>query len=199
VSPRTALQNAQIRDERRDEILRVALGVFARRGLAATKIADIAAAAEMSHGLIYRYFPSKEAAFLALVEGAVQGGLRLTEEALVSEGTPRQRLGRLLKQMLDGIKTDPEYAVIIVQAYTTGTIPAAARSLLDRYGGETHRNVAQLIRQAQAARQVRAGNADELATLVLATIQGLAVGRLEPHTHQRRFPRAQTLLELLSS
>ena len=42
MSPRTAQQFAQIRDERQDEILRAALGVFARRGFDATRIADIA-------------------------------------------------------------------------------------------------------------------------------------------------------------
>jgi AcrR family transcriptional regulator len=187
-----------MRDERRDEILRAALGVFARRGLEATRIADIAEAANMSHGLIYRYFPSKEAAFEALVERAVQGALRVTEEALLGEASPGDRLKNLLQQMLDGIRTEPEYSLIIVHAYATGAIPAAAGGLLNEYGKQTHRNVARLIREAQEAGQVRQGDADELATLLLATVQGLAVDRLETHTRRRRFPRAQTIIELLS-
>src|SRR5262249_55749560 len=92
MSPRTAQQFARMRDERRDEILRAALGVFARRGLEATRIADIAEAANMSHGLIYRYFTSKEAALVALVERAVRGGTELTERALTGEASPRDRL-----------------------------------------------------------------------------------------------------------
>src|SRR5262252_8489707 len=98
MSPRTALQFAHMRDERRDEILRAALGVFARRGFEATRIADIAEAAEMSHGLIYRYFPSKEAAFVALVERAVRGGVTLTEQALTREATPLNNLTWLIQE-----------------------------------------------------------------------------------------------------
>ena len=128
MSSRTAQQFAQIRDERRDEILRAALGVFAQRGLEATRIADIAEAANMSHGLIYRYFPSKEAAFVALVERAVRGGRALTEQALGGEASPRDRLARLIQHMLDGIRTDPEYPLIIVHAYAAGTLPAEAHA-----------------------------------------------------------------------
>ncbi len=196
MSPRTALQNQHIRDERREEILHAALGVFARMGFEATKIADVAAASDMSHGLIYRYFPSKEAAFVALVELAVQGGLRLTEEALANVGTPWDRLRVLCERLLAGVQSRPEYPLIIVQAYASGTIPEAARSLLRRYGEQTHRNVAQLIRQGQAAGQVRTGNADELAAILLAMIQGLAVDRLETHTARRPFPRAHTFVDL---
>ena len=197
--PRTAEQNARIRDERREEILRAGLAVFARRGFDATKIADIAAAARMSHGLIYRYFPSKEAAFLALVEQAVAGAVRITEQALSGPESPASRLERLIEQMFDGVRTQPEYPSLILQAYATGTIPDAARRVLDRYGEQTLENVARLIRQGQDAGQVRSGDATELATLVLATVQGLTVNRLEAHTHRRPFPRARTLIHLLQA
>ena len=199
MSPRTAQQFAQIRDERQDEILRAALGVFARRGFEATRIADIAEAAHMSHGLIYRYFPSKEAAFVALVGRAVQGGVTLTENALTAQAPPLEKLTWLIQQMLEGIRTDPEYPLIIVHAYAAGAVPREAARMLDEYGKETHRNLSRLIRDAQTAGQVRGGDADELATLLLATIQGLAVDRLEVHTRRRRFPRARTIAALLQS
>ena len=49
----------------RGGILRAALGLFAKRGYRATTMREIAAAAETSLGLTYRYFPSKEAIVLA--------------------------------------------------------------------------------------------------------------------------------------
>ena len=197
MSPRTAVQNAQIRDERRDEILEAALGVFARRGLEATRIADIAEAAGMSHGLVYRYFPSKEAVFMALVERAVRGGVTLTEEAVSgSSSSPGYRLKRLIQQMLDGIETHPEYSLIIIQFYAASPAPLDSGSLIDQYDKQTQRNVARLIRFAQNSLELRDGNPDELATLLLATVQGLAVGRLE--ARRRRLPRADTLFKLFS-
>jgi AcrR family transcriptional regulator len=54
--------------ERRDVILRVAGGLFARHGYAATRLEDIAAAAEVTKPVVYRHFASKQALYLALLE-----------------------------------------------------------------------------------------------------------------------------------
>ena len=61
-------------DDRRDLILQCASRVFAAKGYAGTKIVDIAEAAKMSQGLLYRYYTSKEVLFTEL--------LRMSFEAL---------------------------------------------------------------------------------------------------------------------
>jgi len=58
--PRTEDANQRIREEQRTKILEAALSVFARQGTDAT-IADVATAANVSYGLIYRYFVNKVA------------------------------------------------------------------------------------------------------------------------------------------
>jgi AcrR family transcriptional regulator len=58
--PRTEEANQRIREAQRAKILEAAWNVFARHGLTAT-MADVAAAAEVSYGLVYRYFVNKEA------------------------------------------------------------------------------------------------------------------------------------------
>jgi len=54
VAPRSALANQQIKDARRQLHVRAARRVFARNGLAATRISDIAAEAQVSQGLTSR-------------------------------------------------------------------------------------------------------------------------------------------------
>jgi len=54
VAPRSALANQQIKDARRQLLVRAARRVFARNGLAATRISDIAAEAQVSQGLTSR-------------------------------------------------------------------------------------------------------------------------------------------------
>ena len=71
MSPRTEEQNSQIKDERREQILSAALKIFSTRGFAATKISDIIAESNISHGLLYHYFSSKEEMFYVLVRRAV--------------------------------------------------------------------------------------------------------------------------------
>jgi hypothetical protein len=69
--------------------------------------------------------------------------------------------------------------------------------VLERYGGETFRNVAELLRQGQDAGQVVSGDPRELAVAYFAVIQGLALDALEPHPADRPVPRRATILRLL--
>src|SRR5258707_14679243 len=66
--PRTEESNQRIREEQKRKIIIAATKVFARKGLAATKMADIAKEADISYGLLYHYFDTKELIFKATVE-----------------------------------------------------------------------------------------------------------------------------------
>jgi TetR/AcrR family transcriptional regulator, repressor for uid operon len=55
-------------DQRRLMIMEAALKAFSKKGFEAATIQDVAAAAGMSAGNIYRYFPSKAAIIAGLVE-----------------------------------------------------------------------------------------------------------------------------------
>lgn len=67
----------ELRDQlRRDEIVAAAKACVVRHGFHAASMGQIAAAAEMSVGQIYRYFPNKEAIVHAIVERIVAQRLR---------------------------------------------------------------------------------------------------------------------------
>jgi len=53
------------KQKKRDRILEAAIRVFSKNGLNNTKIADIAAAAEIGKGTVYEYFKSKDEIFNA--------------------------------------------------------------------------------------------------------------------------------------
>ena len=76
VNEASSLPNPGNRLERRkqktrDDLLAAATRVLAEKGLHATKIADIAAAADVGVGTFYLHFDTKEVLFDALVEDAV--------------------------------------------------------------------------------------------------------------------------------
>ena len=69
---RAQLDRFERRKQRtREHLLRAATRVVAERGLHATKIADIAAAADVGVGTFYLHFETKDALYDALVEDAV--------------------------------------------------------------------------------------------------------------------------------
>ncbi len=58
--PRSEEQYEQIREERRQQIMHVALEIIAEEGFANSSISKIARKANISKGLMYNYFKSKE-------------------------------------------------------------------------------------------------------------------------------------------
>ena len=92
--------------ERRAVILRVAGPLFARRGYAATRLDDIAAAADVSKPIVYRHFPSKKALYIALLEKHEDDMPAFFEglDAGLSDTSP-DRLARLiLERWLDYVR-----------------------------------------------------------------------------------------------
>lgn len=69
-----------VADFRRSEILAAATKVFASKGFDATRMDDIAKAARLAKGTLYRYFDSKDAVYQATVQQAVSKLAALTEE-----------------------------------------------------------------------------------------------------------------------
>lgn len=55
-------------EERRETVLRTALGAFAARGYYGTTTGEVAKSAGISQAYVYRLFPDKEALFLSVVE-----------------------------------------------------------------------------------------------------------------------------------
>ena len=54
--------------ERRNDVLRVAVAEFAKRGWQGTSTEDVARAAGISQPYLFKMFPTKKALFIALVE-----------------------------------------------------------------------------------------------------------------------------------
>ncbi|MGD9812496.1 MAG: TetR/AcrR family transcriptional regulator [Sphingobium sp.] len=84
-------------EERREAIVEQAAELFASRGFLGASVADIAKACKTSKSLLYHYYPSKEDVLHAVMASHID---RLAEDVKAAEtggGTPRERLGRLLR------------------------------------------------------------------------------------------------------
>lgn len=195
--PRSKQQNQQIKDERRRQIMDAAVKIFAEKGLSATMISDIAAACDLSYGLIYHYFHDKEELFITLVERALHGGLALTESAQTLPGTPWDRLRFVCAEMMDGLRTRPEYFRIIMQAQLSDSPSSAVRKLVSDIGERVWVNISNLIHEGQEAGEVVAGNPHTLAYLLNAFIQGMALNRSYEFYDEAYFPSVDDALRFL--
>jgi AcrR family transcriptional regulator len=79
-------------EDRKSQLLEHAAHLFQTRGYADTRVTDIAAAAGVAKGLLYWYFPSKEAILTELVDDVQSRLRRLQGDALYELDDPLERL-----------------------------------------------------------------------------------------------------------
>ena len=103
-------------EQRREQLLDVAVELAAGGDLAAVSVQDIAARAGVSEGLLYHYFPSKQALLLAAVRRAADA--MSAAVAVASTGAPEQALEAALAAYLDHVQRDPAGWRTLLQART---------------------------------------------------------------------------------
>lgn len=178
--PRSEARNQRMRDERREQILSTALRLFATRGLAATRVSDIATGSRIAQGLLYHYFAAKEDIFVELVRRAFE---RLNAAARALEALPlppREKLGRALAALLQSTERSEDFArtvLLLAQATASEAIPPKARAIIRRDNRLAYEVIARILRAGQADGSVRDGDPDELALVFWTMIKGLAIHR----------------------
>lgn len=163
--PRTPAQHEAQRAVTRTRLLDAALRQFSDRGYAAASIRHIAEDAGVAHGLVYHYFPSKEAVLLALFERSMAdvGGTFAAADA----APPRERVAALVRAAAATVRTQLpfwklSYGVRMQAAVLDGLGPAL--------GAWTTTITHTLQRYLSDAGVV---DADVEATLLFAAIDGM--------------------------
>jgi AcrR family transcriptional regulator len=107
MSPRSPKQFAEIREERKQQILDAALHVFAEDSYHGASMAAVAKKAKVSKGLIYNYFKSKEEILISLVVDVfndVMDHIGINwEEPLTREG-----FIRVIEKSVDEVVKNPQ-------------------------------------------------------------------------------------------
>ncbi|HEY0117463.1 MAG TPA: TetR/AcrR family transcriptional regulator [Cellulomonas sp.] len=96
----------------REQIVKAALALVADRGIAATSIDDIAAAAGVAKGSIFYNFGSKSGLFAAIIgDGVAHLTAALKEAAEQHNG--RDALDALVTELLGQIRDHPDFAKLV--------------------------------------------------------------------------------------
>lgn len=167
-------------DERREMIFRHASQVFAAKGYAGSKIADIAAAAGISQGLLYRYFASKEILFTELIQASF-AKLNSAAEALEQLPLPAsEKIVLAIGKLLEGI-ADPAFServLLIAQASISEQIPDTTKNIILSERDKPYAVIARIMAAGQREGGILSGSPAELSLLFWTTIKGLALHKV---------------------
>jgi AcrR family transcriptional regulator len=176
--------------------LDAALELFIHKGYAATRIKDIAAAADMSVGLLFHYFENKEALFLELMRLGSAAPQQMMQG--FDPMQPLQFFEACATTVL-GYAAESRFTarmfVLMGNAYYSEGIPAAARELA--VNNDFYRQCVPLIELGQAQGSIRAGDALALSVAFWTALQGA----IEVHALDPGFPlpEPQWLVDIVAA
>ncbi|WP_265181746.1 TetR/AcrR family transcriptional regulator [Geomicrobium sp. JCM 19055] len=173
--------------------------IFARRGMAGTKISEIAKEAKLSHGLVYHYFNSKEHLFFELVKKASERSMGSVTKAMQREGTPLEKLSQMTEEILRSIARGNELYlfVIMIQASTSDAVPDDVTNLLRDEQNSPVKAILPIIMAGQEQGEIVDDSPVQLAVAYYAMIQGLAINKLQ--WAECPIPEASLILRLFTS
>jgi len=163
-------------DDRRAQILRAALEVFAQKGFDAATNKDIARAAGITPGLIYHYFKNKRDLLVEAMElhSPVKAIRSVNPEMLALP--PGDFLPRILRELLDVLEGDEFLSMLRVflpEAIHKGAMPPSVFSAMTEASGFLQRYLEDRMKEGQ----LRPADAALTSHLVLGGLMDLVLRR----------------------
>lgn len=171
-------KNEDMRESRIKQIRSVALQLFSTQGLFATKIQDIAKAANMSQGLIYHYYESKEAIYVELINDALD---KMNEAVLglrQLDMPADEKIKLAIKELLYTIETSDDFSEtcrLIAQATNTNAIPDNEKSIINTKRNLPYTEIAMIMEEGQKDGKIFMEDPLELSVAFWTAINGIAI------------------------
>ncbi|MEO7110756.1 MAG: TetR family transcriptional regulator [Polyangiaceae bacterium] len=153
-------------------ILAAAAKLFPKKGFDGTQIPDIAHAADVSVGIVYRYFEDKREIFLEMLEAHLDAAraevsMRLAPDSFVG-ANPAASITRVLDVVFDEVEKDPAIARVYLAMSLTDKDVAKMRHEAESYDREMLASILKLsvphLRDPHAA-----------ALVIERAVQGVAI------------------------
>lgn len=180
-------------NERRKQLLSVALDEFITNGFYGTSTRSICCKAGISSGLLFHYFPNKESIYLELIKIAVEEMYIDTAKAMQ---IPKEYLFQTLHGILEQLENNLFYRkmfVFIDNAQHVDTGIDEVRTLLDK--ADIAKQWTPIIQRGQELQYFHAGNPHAICVALFGAVQGIAQEKVRmPDTP---LPDAKWLMKLV--
>ncbi len=159
-----------VRSERIPQIIKAAIKTFARKGLYATRMEDIAHEAKLSIGGVYWYYKSREDIVLAIADSAFGPDLEHLQSLLDQTGTIRSRLLGYMQVNIQA--TSPDLS-LMYEFYSLGGRDKRVRAKFLSYFTSYQEQLAKVIQQGIANNEFRSVNPKTVALTLISIYEGI--------------------------
>ena len=179
-------------DERRSAILDAAAEVVVERGLAETRVTDIADRVGISHGLVHYYFPTKDALVTATMHHLAAADTQRLLAAVAASTNATEQLDRLLRAAVPSSGSRDGW-VLWVDAWSAGLRNEAVRQVHEDLDNSWSSTLKQVIDDGVGSGEFSCADPAAAASRLTALIDGLCLRLVLRH---RGVTRAGVLTQL---
>lgn len=189
-------KRAEQKEKQRQHLLDVSLNLFVRKGYHGTTVRDIAEQANISGGLLFHYFPTKQVILEELAAFARVGN-EAARELLAAPLPPLHIFEQIAEMVFDYLKEPAASRLFLLvnQINTLESIPEPIRALVS--SSEVVRASVPLILKGQDMGEIKQGDALSLSLAFWGAIQGIAEARL--WSPDAPIPDSQCIVDLLKA
>jgi AcrR family transcriptional regulator len=162
-------------DQRRAELLEAARKVVLERGLANTRVADIAKATDVSGGLIHYHFATKDILLTEMMRQASTDDIRKLHEIADSPGTAVARLDAVLHFYVPDADDDNSGWVLWLEAWASSVRESALRNIVGELDGAWLAVMERVIRDGVRAGEFVCDDPAAAAERLDALLDGFAI------------------------
>lgn len=153
------------------KLLEVARKLFSEKGIYWAKVEDITELADQGKGTFYKYFESKDAIILALLEEGLGELLTKTEQAVGEAASKSAILAAMIETRVDFFLEHPDYLLLFHQVRGMMQLQVDVGKDLQEVYDAHLRRLTQLIKPSMESGG--AGRAREVSTALAAYTSGL--------------------------
>jgi AcrR family transcriptional regulator len=159
----SATSRSQAAADKRRLILDAAVRVFARQGIHACRVSDIADEAGVAYGLVYHYFSSKDEILDTVFLERWNVLLHVIAEVDEGDGPAREKLRAIASFIVDSYRHDPDVMKVIIVEVTRAA-NSFGRTHLGKIS-EAYSLIAEVVAKAQNAGEFRTDVTPDFAAL----------------------------------
>jgi len=164
-----------VEEERRQQILEATWHVIAVSGFRSLRLSDVAKRAGVSSGMIHYYFDTKRDLLKAAFERYYEHSMERRQWVMETGKGPLELLKLIVESYLPVEDETLEGWHVWSELWVEGLQEPDLRELNEDFYGQWRRLVAGIIRDGQDAGVIRDGSSIELANMLIAMIDGLAI------------------------
>jgi AcrR family transcriptional regulator len=173
-SSRAGNSRAAHADRRRSELLDAARQVVLERGMASTRIADIAKATNVSGGLVHYHFATKDELIAEMLRATSEGEQQQLTDIVEAKASALDRLDRVLRYYIPRTRTDQSW-ILWIEAWAAALRAPAMQAILLELERAWLQALERVIRDGVAAGEFSCPDPAASAERLDALLDGLMV------------------------